>query len=169
MIPVIYRWDGDVMVPLAPYRRECDARFVVGQKYVLGVVENRSDASHKHEFAWLREAWQQLPEGLMEQFPTPEHLRKRALIDAGFFDQMAIDAGTRAAAIRVAAGFRAVDPFIAAVIEGPIVLVRTAKSQSRRAMGRQQFQESKQAVLEIVSGLIGTQPERLVREAGRAA
>lgn len=169
MLPVIYRWDGEVMVPLAPYRRECDAEFVVGQKYCLGIVEDRSDASHKHEFAWLREAWQQLPESLAKDFPTSEHLRKRALIDAGFFNQMDVDSGTHAAAIRVAAGFRKHDEFIAAVIEGPIVLVRTAKSQSRRAMGRQQFQESKQAVLEIVSGLIGASPRMLMANAGRAA
>jgi hypothetical protein len=33
-----------------------------------------------HQFAFLREAWQQLPEDLADQWATPEHFRKALLI-----------------------------------------------------------------------------------------
>jgi len=120
--------------------------------------EDRSPASHSHEFAWLKDAWNNLPEKLADNFPTPEHLRKRALIDANYYDEMIIDAGSNAAALRVAAGFRQIDDFALVIVRGVHVIRRTAKSQSRRAMNKQEFQESKTAIMEIVSNMIGVKP-----------
>ncbi|HZH10599.1 MAG TPA: hypothetical protein VEZ24_09525 [Microvirga sp.] len=61
------------------------------------------------------------------------------------------------------------DEYSVVVVRGPIVVVRKPKSQSRRAMGKEEFQQSKQAVLEIVSNMIGVQPEALTRNVGKAA
>src|SRR5258708_5689576 len=97
--PIAFEWDGEAMKPLQP--KLADKEYVVGERYTLAPFEQRSLATHNHEFAWLYEAWMNLPEALAEQYPSPEHLRKRALIDAGYYDEVAIDAGSKAAAIRV--------------------------------------------------------------------
>ena len=45
------------------------------------------------------------------------------------------------------------------------VVIRTARSQSRRSMDKKDFQASKSAVLDIVAGMIGVAPEDLARQA----
>lgn len=167
--PLLYQWNGEAMVPHRRFQAEADRSFVVGESYRLVEWHDRSTATHNHEFAFVAEAWAQLPEHLTEQFKTPEHLRKRALIDAGFFNQQEVDAGSHAAALRVANFIAAMDEYSVVVVRGPIVIKRSPKSQSRRAMGKEEFQSSKQAVLEIVSALIDVKPETLARNAGRAA
>lgn len=147
------------MVPLSP--RNADKAYCVGEVYRLVPHEERSVSSHRHEFAWLREAWKTLPENLAEIYPSPEHLRKRALIDAGYYHENAIDAGSNAAALRVAAYLKAADDFKLVIVRGPIVLIREAKSQSMRAMGKKDFQESKTAIMELISGMIGVSSEQL--------
>lgn len=168
--PMIYEWSGEGMVPVGPrFKKEADASFVIGQRYRLTDIEDRSDASHKHEFAWLREAWHQLPEDLAAEYPTPEHLRKRALIEAKYYNETIVDAGSNAAAIRVASAFRAREQFAVVIVRGPLVAIREAMSQSRRAMDGKTFQESKQKVLEIVADMIGVGVDELNRNAARAA
>lgn len=167
--PILYQWDGEAMVPHRRFKAECDRTFVVGENYRLVVHEDRSIASHNHEFAFVAEAWAQLPEKFASEFRTPEHLRKRALIEAGYFNQQEVDAGSHAAALRVAHFVSSIDEYSVVVVRGPIVVVRRAKSQSRRAMGAKEFQESKQAILEIISAMIDVRPETLARNAGRAA
>jgi hypothetical protein len=159
--PLPFRWDGDAMLPLAP--RRANAEYVVDETYWLVQHEDRSDATHRHEFAWLKEAWRNLPERLAELYPTPEHLRKRGLIEAGFYDETLVDAGSTAAALRVASAFRAREEFALVVVRGPVVLIRTAKSQSRRAMDKATFQASKTALMEVVAEMIGVAPAALAK------
>jgi hypothetical protein len=160
--PCAFEWDGEVMKPLNA--RRADAYYTVGERYLLAPVNQRSDISHKHEFAWLREAWMSLPESLADQYPTTEHLRKRALIDAGFYDESITDVGSNAAALRVASAFRAIDDFSLVIVRGPIVVRRTAKSQSRRAMGAAEFQRSKTAIMEVIAGILGVEPGQLPQQ-----
>ena len=159
LYPLWFRWDGEHMTPLNP--RAADRIYVVGETYRLDHVEERSTATHNHEFAWITEAWRTLPERLSDLYPTPERLRKRALIEAGFYDELAIDAGSNAAALRVAQGFRAIDDFALVIVRGPAVLMRRAKSQSRRTMNRQEFQASKTAIMQVIAELIGVSVEQL--------
>ena len=167
--PLPCRWTGEAFEPLPRYRAECDRHYVVGDVYRLTEHVERSQASHNHEFAWLTEAWRNLPENLADLYPSPEHLRKRGLIEAGYYDEMAVDAGGNAAALRVASAFRNIDEFSLVIVRGPIVIRRTAKSQSRRAMGAKEFQESKSALMDVVAAMIGVTPEALNRETGKAA
>jgi len=167
--PIHCTWTGEAWEPLKRHHNICNAELVVGQVYPLILHEDRSDASHKHEFAWLREAWLNLPEHLADQFPSPEHLRKRALIDSGFCNQEIIDAGSNASAIRVASLVRSMDDFALVIVRGPAVVIRRAKSQSRRAMDRTEFQASKTAVMETVAAMLSVTPDDLKRNAGRAA
>lgn len=167
--PVLCQWDGDAFVPTSTQRADCDRRYVVGQYYRMLEWEDRSEISHRHEFAWLREAWMQLPEHLADLYPSAEHLRKRALIATGFYDQDAVDCGTPEGALRTAAWIRAKDDFCLVKVVGSVVLILTAKSQSKAAMGGKRFQESKDAILDLVSDMIGVAPDQLRRLAGRAA
>lgn len=162
MSPQPFRWDGEVMRPLRP--RAADRIYVVGQAYTLEVWEPRSTASHNHEFAWLAEAWRNLPEDVADLYPTPEHLRKRALIQAGYFDETVVDVGTKAGALRVAAIMQHDDLFAHVVTRGTVVARRTAKSQARNRMNKKDFQDSKQAVLEIVAGMLKVDPATLQQE-----
>jgi hypothetical protein len=152
---------GGAFHPLRRHHNEIASRYGEGEIVFVEEVEERSPKSHKHEFAWLKEAWLNLPERIADDFPTPEHLRKRALILGGFYHETIIDAGTNAAALRVAAYARNKDGFSHVVVRGPLVVERTAKSQSRRAMRAEEFQASKQAVLDVVSAMIGVAPEAL--------
>lgn len=157
--PEPFEWDGEVMRPLRP--RRADAFYTVGERYIMAPVEQRSDPSHRHEFAWLREAWMTLPDQMAERFPTSEHLRKFALIKAGYCDGHTITCASKAEALRVAAFIRPIDEFAVVVTNGATVTRYTAKSQSRRAMGGKVFQESKQAIMEVIAGMLGVDPGQL--------
>ena len=127
------------------------------------VEEPRSSASHRHEFAWLREAFKSLPEKYaMEPWAqSPEHLRKYSLIRTGFCTTETLAAGTNAAALRMAAFIRAREEYTLTSVEGSTVHVFSAESQSTRAMGKERFQASKTAIMEFIAGLIGCTPDQL--------
>lgn len=165
--PLPYRWDGESLIPLRP--KLCDKELVVDAIYFMEPEASRSDASHRHQFAWLREAWLNLPEEMHELFPTEESLRKFALIRAGYCDVTEIRCGSPEGAREVAGHLKRKDGFADVQISGSTVIERVAKSQSRRAMKPKDFQDSKTKVLEIVAALIGVEPEELERNAGKAA
>lgn len=165
--PIYFTWDGDAMIPRERERRACDDRFVVGAIYALAVQEDRSAASHRHYFASIREAWMNLNETDSARFPTPEHLRKYALISTGYADERSIVCASKAEALRVAAFIRPMDDFSVVVARDGVVKVFTAKSQSQRAMGKADFQASKDAVLSFVANMIGVTESAL--DNGRAA
>jgi hypothetical protein len=158
---LVYAGDGAFHAPNAFWRTRCDRQFVIGETKPMAAYEDRSYQSNRHEFAWLHQAWLNLPEHLAEQLPSPEHLRKRALIDCGYYDETIVDADTKTAALRVAAAFRAREEFSYIVVRGPLVVIRTAKSQSRRAMAKAEFQESKTKIMELIAGLIGVSVDDL--------
>lgn len=159
--PVPCVWDGDAFVPPSRFAKLCDKHFVVGESYPLVVHEARSQASHSHYFAALNEAWKNLREDVAERFPTSEHLRKYALVKAGFADERSIVCASKAEAQRVAAFIRPMDDYAVIVVREATIKVFTAKSQSMRAMGKADFQASKEAVLDVVSGMIGVKTGEL--------
>lgn len=168
--PILLRYEGDGAFQSSPRGKDlCDERFVVGAYYPMMEWQDRSQATHGHMFAVITEAWRNLPESLKDEYPTPEALRKRALIQAGFFHEEIIDAGSKAAAQRVAAFARRHDDFAHVVTRGPLVVVKTAKSQSRRTMDKKEFQRSKESVLQVVSDLLNVSPDTLIKNAERAA
>jgi len=167
--PILFQWTGEAMAPHPRFRRECDASFVVGENYRLAVQEHRSQANHNHYFAAIQEAWMNLPDLMAERFPTTEHLRKYALIKAGYRDERSIVCNSKAEAQRIAAFIKPMDEFAVVTTHEAVVTVWTAKSQSKAAMGKQVFQESKNKVLDVLAEMIGVQPETLTRNVGRAA
>lgn len=172
--PMAFRWVADVLADdggaMVPIRAQSAARrYKDREEYVFVEYHDRSLESHDHQFAFIGEAWKQLPEKVMDLYPSPLALRKAALIDTGWFDEELIDCSTKAAAERVAASIRKRSDFSLVIIRGVFVIIRDAKSQSRRAMEKKDFQASKTAILEWVAALIGVTPETLTQNAGRAA
>jgi len=163
--PMIFRWDAEaeVMRPLPHFRKRANTTYVDECDYRLAPVEERSDISHRHEFAWLKEAWSNLPEAIADLYPSVEHLRKRALIEAGFYTEDIVDAGSNAAALRVSATVRHLDEFALVIVRGPAVVIRRAKSQSYRSMNREEFQASKDGIIGVVATMLGVTPAELAK------
>jgi hypothetical protein len=168
--PVIFTWDGQAMVPRdRRFAFQCDRQFVVGEHYTLVQHEDRSSASHRHYFAAIKEAWESLPESVGDRFASPEHLRKFALVKAGYRNERTHVAATKAEAQRLAAFVQPIDDFAIVTVSGLTVTVWTAKSQSVRAMGKADFYESKEAVLRVLAELIGVDAKALAERATEAA
>lgn len=161
--PLGWTWEGDAMRPIKRFAAEADRRYVIGQNYLMDEVRSRSPASHSHQFAWLKDAWLTLPESAGDEFPTPDHLRRFALIQAGFYNETRIDCGSNAAALRVASTMRSDNSYAEVVVRGPLVVRRVAKSQNHREMDREEFQRSKTALMETVAEMLGVAPADLVK------
>jgi hypothetical protein len=160
-------WTGDHMRPLSPSL--ADKEFVVDCMYLLEEVQPRSQNSHSHFFAALHDSWLNLPEEFSERYPTSEHLRKYALIKAGYCDSQTFVCASKAEAERLVAFIKPIDEFSVVLAKEYTVTRYTAKSQSYRAMGKDDFQKSKEAVLEIVSAMIGTTKKALTDNAASVA
>lgn len=168
--PIEHVWDGEAMTPATPFMaRLADQHYVIGERYRLAEEHGRSQKSHNHFYAAVQDAWRTLPEAMAEDYPTAEHLRKKALIRAGYADERTIVCGSKAEAQRVAAFIRPMDQYAIVTVSEATVRVYTAQSQSLKAMGGAVFQQSKQAVLEYIDKLLGVAPGETKRHAGRAA
>ena len=157
-----FTWNGEAMIPMRP--KAADKVYVIGQRYWLEEVSDRSWISHRHEFAWIAEAWSNLPHDLADLYPTPEHLRKRALIQAGFYNETIIDAGSKAGALRMAAYCRNEDEFAVVFVRGPVVIVRKPKSQRMHGhdrMDKAEFQRSKDGIMAVISEMVGVPADQL--------
>lgn len=165
-IPIPMRWQGDSFAPLNQHwAKQADQLFTVGLVYRIVTVEERSAKSHKHFFAEVNEAFEHLPESLAARFPTPERLRKFALCMAGFADERSIVCSSKAEALRVAAFIRPMDEFSIVDVREATIKVFTPQSQSVKAMGKAEFQRSKNEVFRVIAELINVAPETLAHEA----
>jgi hypothetical protein len=154
--PVPMQWNGEAMIPTRGFAALADKQFVIGEVYTLDNCDpTRSMVSHRHYFAAVYDAWLNLPEEQSQRFATADHLRKYALIKAGFHDERSIVCASRAEALRVAAFIQPMDEYALVVTSEAAVRVYTAKHQNMRAMGRKVFQESKDAVLGVLADMLG--------------
>ena len=132
-----------------------DRHYVVGEVYRLVEHHDRSLNSHRHYFAAIAEGWSNLPDDLLAEYPSAEHLRKKLLIRAGYADERSIVCASKAEAQRVAAFVKPMDDFAVVVVREAVVRVYTAQSQQMKAMGAKAFQESKTKVLDALDDLLG--------------
>ena len=128
-------------------------------------VEHRSRESHNHYFHRIAEAWKTLPEALMDEHPSPEHLRHFALIKAGYCTETIVVCATNADALTLISHTSKKDTFALVNKVGRVVTIWSAESQSVPAMGAKKFQESKEAVFNVISAMIGADAS----QAGMAA
>lgn len=162
-MPIQFQWDGEAMVPASRFwGREADKQFVVGQRYRMAEEHERSTVSHNHEFAFIKTAWDSFSDELLQQFPSPEHLRKFGLIRKGFCITKQYAFPSASEAKRFAAGLKEnVDEYTLIAVDRGVVTVSNAMSQSKKAMGKERFQASKQSLLEYVAEISGIEPEAL--------
>ena len=161
----MFQWDGEAMVPAPGYwARQADQHFVVGDRYRMAEEHERSSQTHRHEFAFVKEAWNSFPDHLYADYPSPEHLRKHGLIRKGFCTMKQYPCASRAEAERLRASLSEnVDTYAIVMLDDDrnIVSVLTAESQSYRTMKKKRFQESKTALMEFIGDLIGVAPETM--------
>jgi hypothetical protein len=157
--PQPFRWDGEAMIPRRP--RTADKLFVIGQDYDLVEHEDRSPASHRGYFASVGEVWRSLPDDMVGRFPTADALRKEVLKATGWCDTVTEVCSSNAEARRWAERLRKympADAFPTITVAGCAVVVITAKSQAYRAMTKDDFRASSDAVLKFLAEKIGVDP-----------
>jgi hypothetical protein len=169
--------DGEVrrqmaMVPSGNYASVIRRQFHAGEEYTLAPIEARSRASHNQYFAAVADGYQTLPE-YDRRWRNAEHLRKWALVETGWFDELEIELQSPRHAERLTA--RLIEyaqqhrVYVKVIIEGSRVLIRTAQSQAAAAMGKVDFEQSKRDVLDLIEGFIDVPRGTLMREAGKHA
>lgn len=154
-------FDGRAFTPATPHQLNLARdRFGEGEIVMMEVQNERSWKSHAHQFAAIADLWANLPESLshMPYAKSAETLRKHALIECGYADCETIDAGSKAAAERVAATVGRLATlahgYCIVSVSGPVVRCFTPQSQSVRNMGGKVFQESKTKVLDWIETLL---------------
>lgn len=158
MTPLTYQWNGEAMVPLSRFHNVANAELVVGQNYVLTEVEDRSQKSHAHLFVEIGEVWSSLPEDLANQYPTPEHLRKTALIRAGFCTVQDHVCKSDAEALRTAILAKSLDQYAITETRGNVLRIYRAQSMAWGRMKRADFQAAKDGVFRVILELTGINP-----------
>lgn len=154
--PLTYLGNGRFETP-AYHARRLD--YGQGEIITVEEVQERSLKSHAHFFAELNSAWKTLPEHLADNFASVHHLRKWALIKAGYRTESHLTGfRTNAEAVATAAFIGKLDGFAICEVRDRTITVYQAESQSMRAMKKERFQQSKDDVLRIIGELIGADP-----------
>ncbi|APX70740.1 MULTISPECIES: hypothetical protein [unclassified Brucella] len=69
--PILLSWDGEAFYPASPYwASRADRQFVVGETYNLVEHHDRSNGSHNHYFAAVKNGFDNLPDDLRGEYPT---------------------------------------------------------------------------------------------------
>lgn len=150
--PIYFTWNGSAMEPIGRFSRLADRSFTSGHAYRMIVEEERSVASHNHYFACVHDAWMNLREPWDVAFSSEDHLRKYALIKAGYCTVTKVVGKKRVP----------IDGYaIVCADDDGVTTIYQAESQSLKAMGREKFEKSKHAVLDLLAEMIGVTPEEL--------
>jgi hypothetical protein len=169
-IPLTYKGDGKFEAPTLYWRVVCDGKFSCQARYVFTQQQERSWKSHKHYFASINEAWSNMPEKYAGRYPSPDHLRKEALVACGYYDQREFVCKDHNEALKLAKWLRSDKEMFAIIaVHGPSVVERRPKSQSQRAMGKAEFQQSKDDVMAYCWNLVGVDPSVAAGEVGSNA
>lgn len=121
---------------------------------------NSVDPMRRFFFAQIRDAHANLPDHLRDRWPSSEHLRKHALIAAGHCDTAQVIAGSKRAALDVAALIKSMDRYRIVVVEGDVLTVYTARSMARRFLLKPQFREVVDKVMVWITQQTNIDPRR---------
>jgi hypothetical protein len=160
--PVIleYLGDGEFRAP-GGWAGRCDKQYVVHERYRMMAEEERSAASHGHQFARITECWRSLPDHLALKFATANDLRKHALIMTGWHHERRLACSSPVNARKCAVFVMQIAcEYTLASVAGNVVVVRTARSQKMRGpdrMSGDDFQRSKTDVLDWIDDLLGVE------------
>lgn len=165
--PILMTYTGDGF-SISPgfWQKAADQHYVIGERYRMLHENVRSAKSHRHMFAMINDAHANLSDDKLELHPSPEALRKHALIECGYCDQQSFVCSSEAEARRLAAFLKPVDEFSIILSKRNIVTRYIAKSMSVKALGNKEFQIWKDAILTWIAAQIGTTPAALSANAG---
>ena len=167
--PIRCVFDGKVFAPDGQHWLGlAQKHFGAGEVVKLVQHEERSGASHNHYFACVADAHANLPDELAIQFPSPDHLRRFALISTGYCNSHAITLDSVEEARKVYAFIKPIDQFSVVSLKGCVVTVFTAHSQSNRAANKALFRQQKEAVLGFLATMVGTTKEALTENTGKS-
>ena len=147
-------WDGVCLTPTPQALRSCQERFSPGTVYAVEAIDERSHAAHARFFARINELWQNLPEIMQHDYPSSEHLRKRALIETGYATEQVHTCQTKAEAQRFAKLIRTREEFSIVIVSGDVIRIFAPMSQSFAEMGSKKFYQSAEAVEGWILALI---------------
>jgi hypothetical protein len=160
-VTLLCQWDGESFIPARRHAKDCAARLVVGSLYMVDAEEPRSEAAHRSFFASINEAWKSLPEDEAKRFPSADHLRRYALIKAGFCRRTDVVCANNTEAMRLAAMVKGLDTYSLTTVSERVVSTWTAESQSHKSMGKKRFTDSQNAVRDFVAGLLDVKASEL--------
>lgn len=175
--PVLFRWrevdvqtDGGelrrakVMVPHQRFATLCARQFELEEDYALGPVEGVPSRSRAAIFAQVHDTWDNLPE-TDQRFPSEEHLRKTALVRAGWAKHSQTIWKSKADAMQHALDLREVSEYAVINVDGEdnswVVDVWIAKSIAAGQITEGEFREVKKKALAWLASLTGSTPEEL--------
>lgn len=176
IVPLNYLWDSEAGSFAVDRRFLSLARrqFIHGEVYRLEEHEVRSLKSLRHYHASIKNIWDNLPDDLVARWEkmmddgvwnvspasSPDLLRKWALIRCGYHRERHIVCETAKHAQQLVKNmYDDEDPFTITVIKAKAITIYRARSQSAfgaERMTHEEFKESKDKVLDLLSSLIGT-------------
>lgn len=167
--PIVFVWTAEgTMVPLPRFRKLCDEQFAVHEEYPLVVMRARNMNQHRAYFAALNDIFENLAEQYEGVFPSMEHLREWALCQTEFCTVTHEAYETRKDALQAAKALRRLAPYAVMSVVETTLVTKHAMSQSVRAMGKEDFEASCKAVLDIVAGMARMTPAEARREGQRS-
>ena len=154
--PMIFEWNGEAMVPTSRFIAEANRRYVVHERYMLEETHERNMVKHRRQFAFVKEAWKNLPDCYRDEpwAQSPDHMRRYFLIKCGYSHTETIPCGSNAEALRWLPRLRADNPYAIVTVRGSLIYRYTAESQSLPAMGAQRFYESRAAIMAEIDALM---------------
>lgn len=158
---IAMRWNGEALEPTSHTEAKCQESFEANRVYAVDVIDARSQAAHSRFFAVVNELWHNLPERMMHDYPTSEHLRKRGLVETGFCTEQVHVCKTKAEAQRTAALIRSIHEYSIVVASENVVKIYAPMTQRISEMGSKQFYQSAEKVEGWIRNLIDTEYKEL--------
>jgi hypothetical protein len=157
------------MAPIQESLPLCLRQFEVGEAYEFTPKPQRSVAAHRYFMTIINEAWHNLPEHLVQRFPTVDRLRYACLVKCGFADEKILVLKTAHDAVRGLELLTELYENVVAENDGNILRIWTAHSQKFENMDGEVFLKTMQPVFDMLSDMLGVSVTELKKNAGRAA
>lgn len=164
-ITLRYEGEGLFKAHFVPAQKMADKFLVIGESYLvdIGAYRLRTLEHHRFFFAAVAKGWKNLPDPWPMMLPTPEHLRKYALIKAGYCETQTFVCKSKTECQRMAEVVKWTDTYALCEITGNVLTIHRAKSQRWSAMPARQFLEVTTKVYQVIGDIIGVDPSTLVK------
>lgn len=160
---VLLRWTGSAYEPATAFWQR-----VISEQTPIGAVEWQefspddevSDAERAAFFAQVGEAWKNLPDDLAARYPSPDHIRKRALVTTGHCD-ITDHVCESEHEIGMIQRFAARNEYAVLVRKDMVIRELVPKSMKKGGMTKKEFREAAEDVRRVLSELLGVDIETL--------